>query len=86
MSIQFYPDELDYVNAKLSIADENSFLASFCRACLRADDFNYELLRLNLEIFRQKYPADPFRLAMERHDRGASTPEDEKLIRDRALK
>jgi hypothetical protein len=76
MIIQFYPDELDYVNATLHpsirAADDKSFLGTFCLACLRADDENYELLRPVLAVLMGKYPADPERLAMERHDRGVT--------------
>jgi hypothetical protein len=73
MIIQSYPDELDYVNAQLhpSIrdADDKSFLGTFCLACLRADAQNYEILRLALNTLILKYPANPERLRMERHDR-----------------
>lgn len=75
MIIQFYLDELDYVNAQLHprvlSKDDKSFLGTFCLACLRADDQNYELLRPTLQILMKKYPADAERLRMERHDRGA---------------
>jgi hypothetical protein len=74
MIIQSYPDELDYVNAQLHPlirqADDKSFLDTFCLACLRADAQNYEILRPALVDLMQKYPADPERLRMERHDRG----------------
>jgi hypothetical protein len=74
MSIQNYPDELDYVNAQLHPQvrdrDDKSFLGTFCLACLRADDENYELLRLPLGFFMKKYPPRLDRLRMENHDRG----------------
>jgi hypothetical protein len=74
MEIQSYPDELDYVNAQLHpsirAADDKSFLGTFCLACLRADGSNYEILRPSLFFLMAKYPANPERLAMERHDRG----------------
>lgn len=90
MNIQFYPDELDYVNAKLHptgiraiVEDANtgSFLATFLLACSRADAQNYELPRPVLKVMMEKYPAHPFRLAMERHDSGRSTEADLELIR-----
>lgn len=78
MEIQCYPDELDYVNAQLhpSIrpSDDKSFLGTFCQACLRADGANYEVLRGVLYFFMSKYPANPGRLWMERHDRGINEP------------
>lgn len=109
MVIQGYPEELDYVNARLHTTDltvqhiaavaeayakagggklqlaviepeVGSFLEYFLRACLAADFFNYELLRPTLEILMHRYPADPRRLAIERHDRGADRPGDEALI------
>jgi hypothetical protein len=69
--IQFYPDELDYVNATLSPRgnDDKSFLGTFCDACLRADNENYELLRPVLQQLMQKYPAPAKRLEAERRDR-----------------
>lgn len=56
--IQFFPDDLDYVNAKLEEAHEGneSFLVAFLNACLRADDENYALLRPVLHHFMRKYP------------------------------
>lgn len=76
MIIQFYPDELDYVNAtlhpSLRAPDDKSFLGTFCQACLRADDDNYELLRPALLALMEKYPVGAERLEMERRDRGAS--------------
>lgn len=72
MTIQGYPDELDYVNAQLSLkgADDKSFLGTFCQACLRADGENFEDLRPALHIFMMRYPAPAARLAREREDRG----------------
>ena len=75
MNIQFYPDELDYVCAKIhpmGHTDSSSFLGTFLLACQRADVENYELLRPALHEMMKKYPADPERLKMERHDRGAA--------------
>jgi len=78
--IQSYPDELDYVNAKLrGVIDrsegkpvagpfEGSFLSAFCLACLRADSENYEFIRPALLLLMDKYPADPERLRAERED------------------
>lgn len=81
MTIQGYPDELDYVNARLHpTAECGSFLEAFCRAALSADSENYELLRPTLLILMERYPADPQRLAMERHDRGADLPGDRELL------
>lgn len=71
MNIQFYRDELGYVNAKLhplANMDPQSFLGTFLQACLRADFDNYELLRPALLALKQKYPADPERLQMEHSD------------------
>lgn len=68
MNIQFYPNELDYVNAKLRPSghtDESSFLGTFLLACTRADSQNYELLRPVLHELMRKYPADPKSLAAE---------------------
>jgi len=58
MSIQFYPDELDYVNAQLKLkgADDTSFLGAFCKACLLADGDNYGTIRYALHILMEKYP------------------------------
>jgi len=76
MIIQGYPDELDYVNAQLHPLtrsnDDKSFLGTFCQACLRADDANYELLRPVLLAMIEKYPANEERLRIERHDRGVA--------------
>lgn len=74
MTIQFYPEELDYVNAKmhpLGLTDPSSFLGAFLLACLRADNENYELLRPALRALMVKYPADAERLKIERVERGA---------------
>lgn len=70
MNIQFYPRELDYVNAKLLEAGEitSSFLHTFLLACLRADAENYEQLRMPLAHFMQKYPAKKEFLAAEHSD------------------
>jgi hypothetical protein len=71
MTIQFYPDELDYVNAQLHpLVKCGAFLECFFQSCLRADDENYELLRPILKEFILKYPANEERLAMERLERG----------------
>ena len=72
MTIQFYPDELDYVNAKLHpmAPKTGSFLTSFLQACLAADSENYELLRPALRQIMLKHPASPERLEMERRDSG----------------
>jgi len=58
MEIQGYPEELDYVNAQLHLKgpDDESFLGTFCWACLRADSQNYEILRMSLRYFMIKYP------------------------------
>jgi hypothetical protein len=73
MTIQGYSSELDYVNAQLTLKGDGdkSFLGTFCQACLRADEQNYELIRPALHAFMRKYPANPERLRMERHDRGS---------------
>ncbi len=74
MTIQNYPDELDYVNAKLSEvargSNPNGFLETFFMACLCADNYNYELLRPALRILIAKYPPRMDRLRMENQDRG----------------
>jgi hypothetical protein len=76
MIIQHYPDELDYVNAQLHPLvrreDDKSFLAHFLRSCLAADSLNYEIIRPALHELMVKYPPDPERWAMERHDRGVN--------------
>jgi hypothetical protein len=73
--IQFYPDELDFVNATLRLGrgsgnKAESFLEVFCEACLRADAENYELLRPALAVLMKKYPVSAERLRIEREDRG----------------
>jgi len=72
MIIQFYLEELAYVNGQLHplvrAEGDKSFLGTFCLACLRADHENYELLRPALAALMVKYPANPERLAMERRD------------------
>lgn len=71
--IQFYLNELDYVNAQLHPAQKcGHFLESFFQSCLRADAENYQLLRPILREFMAKYPASPERLEAERRDRGGS--------------
>lgn len=83
MNIQFYPDELDYVNAKLnpSAPKVGSFLECFLHACAAADGQNYELLRPALRTIMEKYPAEPGRLGMERLDRGEATMADLEAIK-----
>lgn len=78
MTIQAYPDELDYVNAQLHGRgpDDKSFLGTFCLVCLRADAENYKDLRCVLQIFMMRYPASAERLKMERADRGAEEREE----------
>lgn len=72
MTIQFYPDELAYVNAKLHplASKSGSFVTAFCQAAIAADGENYELLRPVLKKLIEKYPADVERLEMERRDSG----------------
>jgi hypothetical protein len=74
MTIQNYPIELDYVNAKLHSRemDDQSFLGTFLQACLRADAENYELLRQTLFLMMFKYPSDRESIQRERHARGAN--------------
>jgi hypothetical protein len=69
--IQFHPEELDWVNAHLfnRPPGDNSFLGTFCWACLRADGENYRLMRPTVRAMMLKYPADPERLRVERQDR-----------------
>jgi hypothetical protein len=83
MCIQFFPDELDYVNAVLHPIEDKcgSFLELFCHACLAADSENYLLIRPALLVLMGKYPARPERLAVERHDRGADRPGDLDLLK-----
>lgn len=93
MIIQYYPDELDYVNVRLLFhygalhpedslppvlrsLHPDSFLGTFCLACLRADSDNYELLRPALYVLMKQYPADPERLRIERADRESTTRKD----------
>lgn len=86
--IQFHPDELNYVNAKLHpLAGRcGSFLRAFLVACLRADSYNYEIIRPALLKIMQKYPPDPLRIAMEQHDNGMEhEPLDPLLDREFAL-
>lgn len=87
MIIQGYPNELDWVNAKLAEAgpDCKSFVTTFCRAALRADSDNYELLRLPLGVLMVKYPAQPKRLAAERTDRDAVRVRIERGAMDRFI-
>jgi hypothetical protein len=70
--IQNYPDELDYVNAKLHpLASKlGSFLDQFLRSCLAADDENCGLVRPVLLEIMKKYPAEEARLEIERRDSG----------------
>ena len=57
-TIQFYPAELNYVNAQIRTElPVLSFLNLFLEACLRADAENYEIIRPSLLIFMEKYPA-----------------------------
>jgi hypothetical protein len=79
--IQEFPDELDWVNAQLA-AKCGSFLEHFCKAALAADGFNYQAMRAGVLILKNKYPADEFRLLMERHDNGRSRPGDAERIRE----
>jgi hypothetical protein len=75
-SIQSYPYELDWLSAvTFGRGEDNSFLVTFCNACLRADGENYEVLRPVVHFFMGKYPADPERLAIERQESGATPPE-----------
>jgi hypothetical protein len=76
MSIQEYPDELNYVNAKISERRDmtTSFVHAFAQACLRADDENYTKIRPALHFFMQKYPAEPKRLAAEVADAPPKAP------------
>ena len=74
MNIQFYPDELDYVNATLHplAPKPGRYLELLCHAALRADTENYELIRPALLAAMAKYPPNEERLQMERHDRGVA--------------
>jgi hypothetical protein len=70
MTIQECLGDLDYVNAKLAerMLDDDSFLGTFFNACLRADSFNFPIIRPALHVLMQKYPADPKLLANQRRD------------------
>jgi hypothetical protein len=71
-TIQCYPDELDYVNAKLRIIEGSfSFVEEVCRACLRADGENYEVVRPLLHHVMRKYPVPTELLTFEARDRVA---------------
>lgn len=85
MTIQSYLDELDYVNATLHGRgdDDKSFLGTFCLACLRADEDNYETLRPVLIYLQKKYPADARKLAMERIDSGRAIEGDRERAHSR---
>lgn len=67
MTIQSYPDELNYVNAKLK-EEPGTFMKNFLTACLFADAENYESIRISLHVIEQKYPADPTFLMQEQRD------------------
>lgn len=58
MIIQFYDEDLDYVNRKI-MENVGQFLDHFLHACLHADDENYELLRPVLHQIAKKYPLRP---------------------------
>jgi hypothetical protein len=74
-TIQCYPEELDYVNATLRLGGQsNSFVVTFCNACLRADGQNYEVCRPVLHFLMGKYPARAELLEREHRDR-ARAPE-----------
>ncbi|MGH9747258.1 MAG: hypothetical protein ACRD59_14270 [Candidatus Acidiferrales bacterium] len=85
-TIQFYPEELDYVNAMLHSRgpEDKSFLGTFCDACLRADAENYILIRPALRQLMQKYPADPEHLRMERIDSGREPSSNRDDVQDAA--
>lgn len=61
MNIQGYPDELDWVNAKLAERGfhDASFIGGVCLTALRADPINYELFRPFLKLMMAKYPERP---------------------------
>jgi hypothetical protein len=68
--IQFYPDLLDYCNAKIAeTRGSASFVGAFCLACVRADGENFETLRPALETIRKKHPARDVYLEHERKER-----------------
>jgi hypothetical protein len=70
MAIQNYPKELDMVNAMLRVREgSNSFMEYFLKACLHADDENYELLRYVLRILSKKFPVSMADLLAEERDR-----------------
>jgi hypothetical protein len=80
-AIQEFPDELDWVNAKL--ADHpGSFVELFCRCALAADGTNYPLMRPLVATMMAKYPANELRLLMERHDNNRARPGDLDRIRE----
>ena len=70
--IQDFPDELDYVNAKLHpmAPKVGRFLELFLNSCYRADSNYYPLLQPLVRRLMEEHPADSERLEMERHDRG----------------
>jgi hypothetical protein len=54
----------------------NSFMEHFLKACLRADDENYELMRGPLRILSTKYPVSLADILAEERDReSARIPE-----------
>lgn len=68
--IQGYPDELDWVNAKMAESPESkSFVTTVCWVALRADPQNYEMFRDFLHQVMRKYPAKPDLLEAQRRDR-----------------
>jgi len=69
--IQEFPDELDYVNAKLHPLSpaSGSYLLWLCYTALASDANNYPLIQPAIRSAMVKYPADPDRLAAERRDR-----------------
>lgn len=72
MVIQDFPDLLDYCNAKIRRAgDTQSFIKSFCDACLRASPDNFEHLLMPLEHFSKTMPALAADMERERRDRDA---------------
>jgi hypothetical protein len=70
--IQSFPDELDYVNAKLHPLAPTcgSFCDAFLRACLSADWEWYPKLQPILREMMEKWPPDPRRLEIEKEDSG----------------
>jgi hypothetical protein len=73
VNINFYPKELNYVNAMLADPKPGDFLRLFLQACVHADTENYELLRPIVKTFMNKYPADPERLRCEEDDSGTKS-------------